>query len=99
MRFKEVRALVIQAVETGHYQHEERAEIDEKNLLHASKVTPEFVVRLLHRCSGEQYRPSRHHIDPTLVCHVFTPDRRGERWYVKVYFRANVAVFVSVHRS
>ncbi|MBW3573084.1 MAG: hypothetical protein KY467_18465 [Gemmatimonadetes bacterium] len=93
MGFKDVRARVIDALESGRVQHERR------NLLYTNEVTRAFVVRLLRRCSGDQYEASKHYDNPQLVCHVFTPEVRGERWYVKVYFLVNDAVFISVHRS
>lgn len=99
MGFKEVRARVIAGLESDQYAHEPRADIREKNLLHAKEVTPGFVVRLLLRCSGDDYESSRHHFDPDRICHVFTPQKWGERWYVKVYFLESVPVFVSVHPS
>jgi hypothetical protein len=98
MGFKEVRARVIEALQSGQYRHEDRENQREKNLLYAQEVTRGFVVDLLLRCSGDQYESSRHHLHPNLTCHVFTPERQGERWYVKVYFRPNAAVFISVHR-
>ncbi|HEX5869407.1 MAG TPA: hypothetical protein VFY65_03265 [Longimicrobium sp.] len=98
MGFKDVRARVIQALQSGQYGHENRENQRKRNLLYAHDVTPEFVVDLLLRCSGDQYESSRHHLHPALTCHVFTPERRGERWYVKVYFLLDEAVFISVHR-
>jgi hypothetical protein len=98
MGFRDVRARVIDALESGLYQHEERDEQEEKNLLHSREVTPEFVVKLLLRCSGDHYMTSRHHFEPRYLCHIFTPELRGEPWYVKVYFRSSNAVFISVHR-
>lgn len=97
MGFKEVRARVIEALLSGQFRHEDRENQREKNLLHAQEVTRGFVVDLLLRCSGDQYESSRHHLIP-VTCHVFTPERGGERWYVKVYFRPDEAVFISVHR-
>ena len=99
MGFKEVRARVIEALETDQIEHDQRAGIDEKNLLRTEEVTAAFVVKLLHRCSGYQYETSRHHFNPDAVCHVFTPELRGERWYVKVYLLGASAVFISVHPS
>ena len=98
MGFKDVRARVIDALESGLYQHEGRDEQAQKNLLYSRKVTPEFVVGLLLRCSGDQYETRRHHFETQYLCHIFTPELGGERWYVKVFFRPSGAVFISVHR-
>lgn len=99
MGFKEVRAQMIDALRSERVRHERRAGGAEKNLLHAEEVTGEFVIHLLLRCSGYQYEASSHHRIPDLVCHVFTPELRGERWYVKVYLLGESAVFISVHPS
>jgi hypothetical protein len=99
MGFKDVRARVIAALQSHQYRHEERAGVDEKNLFYTEEVSLEFVIHLLRRCSGYQYEASNHHRIPDLVCHVFTPELRGEQWYVKVYLLAENAVFISVHPS
>ncbi|HEX2078236.1 MAG TPA: hypothetical protein VHG08_11025 [Longimicrobium sp.] len=98
MGFKDARASVVAALRSGQYQHEEREDGDEKNLLDAREVTPDFVATLLLRCSGDQYQARQHHADPGLLCHIFRPQLWGERWYIKVYFQSSVAVFISVHR-
>jgi hypothetical protein len=79
-------------------QHEYRADMESKNLLAIGEVTPEFVVRLLNRCTGRQYRASPYHFDRSVVCHEFTPQLNGARWYLKAYFLSADAVFISVHQ-
>jgi hypothetical protein len=59
MGFRDVRCLLIDALESGRYQHEFRADMESKNLLAVGEVSPEFVVRLLQRCPGKRYRASR----------------------------------------
>lgn len=98
MGFKAARELLIDALESGKYQHEWRADIEEKNLLAVGDVSPEFVVCLLRRCAGGQYRSSPYHFDQRILCHEFTPRLDGERWYVKAYFLSASAVFISVHQ-
>jgi hypothetical protein len=98
MGFKDVRCLLIDALESGRYQHEYRADMESKNLLAVGDVTPEFVVRLLRRCRGEQYQTSPYHRDQSVLCHAFTPELDGERWYLKAYFLSADAVFISVHQ-
>ncbi|HEX2207159.1 MAG TPA: hypothetical protein VHG93_05715 [Longimicrobium sp.] len=97
MGFKEARALLIEALRAGRFIHEERSDIDEKNLLSAGAVAPAFVIRLLLRCAGWEYRTSRHHF-LDVDCHVFTPTMAGDQWYVKAYLEPGRAVFISVHR-
>lgn len=98
MGFKEVRTLLIDALESRQYEYEDRDDLDEKNLLAVRKVKPEFVITLLRRCTGLQYESRRHHMHPGIQCHVFTPELEGERWYVKAYFLSARAIFISVHR-
>lgn len=97
MGFKEYRALLIEALRSRQYRHEERPDSEEKNLLHARAVDEAFVIRLLLRCAGWEYTTSRHHFRD-VDCHIFTPTLGGERWYVKVYFDLAQVVFISVHR-
>ena len=96
MGFKEVRALLIEALQSGLFISEPRPDAAEKNLLSTGVVNPEFVARLLLRCGGWEYSTSRHHFRD-VECHVFTPATAGERWYIKAYFEPGHAVFISVH--
>jgi hypothetical protein len=98
MGFKDVRMLLIEALESGQFEVEERNDIDEKNLLAAEKISPEFVIRLLLRCTGREYESRKHHSRPHVLCHVFTPVLDDERWYVKAFFVSARAIFISVHR-
>jgi hypothetical protein len=95
--FRDVRCLLVDALESGRYQHEFRADMESKNLLAVGEVTPEFVVRLLQRCPGKKYRSSPYHFDRRILCHEFTPELDGVGWYVKAYFLSADAVFISVH--
>jgi hypothetical protein len=97
MGFKEIRALLIEALQSGNYISEPRLDIAEKNLLSTEEVTNESVIRLLRRCAGWEYSTSRHHTED-VDCHVFTPSLGDERWYIKAYLRSGLAVFISVHQ-
>jgi hypothetical protein len=99
MGLRDVRLLLIDALESGRYQHEYRADMESKNLLAVGEVTPEFVVTLLRRCHGRDYRSSPYHFDRRVLCHQFTPTLGGERWYLKAYFLSSDAVFISVHQQ
>ena len=98
MGFRGVRGLLIDALESGRFQHEYRADMESKNLLAVGDVTPEFVVLLLKRCHGNQYRSSPYHFDRSIQCHEFTPTLDGKAWYLKAYFLSADAVFISVHQ-
>lgn len=97
MGFKEARARLIEALRSGVYDVERRADAEEKNLLATREVSEEFVVRLLLRCAGWEYSTSKHHFQDE-QCHIFTPMMAGDRWYIKAYFEPASAVFISVHR-
>lgn len=96
MGFKEIRALLIEALLDDRIEHETRAEIEDKNLLSTGEVTSELVVRLLRRCAGWEYSTSRHHTQ-NVDCHIFTPRMGGECWYIKAYLQNEQVVFISVH--
>jgi hypothetical protein len=96
MGFKEARERLIDALLSNQYTHDDRTDPESKNLLASGVVNDDFVVRLLRRCAGWEYSTSRHHFRRA-DCHIFTPSFGGERWYVKAYWRDEIAVFVSVH--
>ncbi|HEX8393927.1 MAG TPA: hypothetical protein VF665_16410 [Longimicrobium sp.] len=99
MGLKDVRVLLVDALESGRYQHQARQVMSQKNLLATDDVSAAEVVALLHRCRGDQYTTSPLHFDPATTCHIFQPCVRGERWYIKAYFLSLDAVFISVHRT
>lgn len=99
MGLRDVRCLLIDALESGRVQHEYRADMESKNLLAVGDVSPEFVVRLLQRCQGRDYKATPYHLDPRVLCHEFKPCLDGECWYVKSYFLSGDAVFISVHQQ
>ncbi len=96
MGFKEARASLIEALRSDLYDHEERSDAADKNLLASDVVDKEFVIQLLLRCAGWEYSTSRHHF-LDVDCHIFTPTMAGNRWYVKAYLVPGLAVFISVH--
>jgi hypothetical protein len=97
MGFKEVRAQLIEALQSDRVRNEARADAGDKNLLWAGIIDEDDVVRLLRRCTGWEYSTSRHHtLD--VDCHIFTPSMGDERWYIKAYLQNELAVFISVHR-
>lgn len=99
MGFQDARRRLVDALRDGRYDFEVRAALEEKNLLAIGEVDGAFVVRLLQRCRGTQYRESPHDFDTTTMVHTFLPELAGDRWYIKAYFLADDAVFISVHIS
>lgn len=98
MGFVAARSPLIDALASGRYQHEERRELERKDLLAVGDVSPEFVVGLLKACRDTQYRASPHHFAAGITCHEFRPVVSRGQWYVKAYFLSADAVFISVHQ-
>ncbi|WP_435008848.1 hypothetical protein P12x_000097 [Tundrisphaera lichenicola] len=101
MGFKAVRQAMIQALKDGHFQHEERAQAEGKNLLASGEVSVEEVIGLLLRCTGKQHQTSLHHADSSQVVHIFKPTDGPSRWYIKGYLIEQdgfMAIFISVHQ-
>lgn|SRR5690606_15135959 len=99
MGFRDAQRRLIAALEEGRYGFEARDALEEKNLLAIGEVSAEFVILLLGRCKGTQYRESPHDFDREIVVHTFLPETAGGRWYIKAYFLSDDAVFISVHRA
>jgi hypothetical protein len=94
------RRALIDCLRGGRYEHEVREVLAEKNLLAIGEMDVEFVVRLLQRTRGPDYRAVPHVWDADTTVHVFRPFVGGRRWYVKAYFIHDPdphAVFISVH--
>ncbi len=101
MGFRQAKAALIKALESGDFEHEQRDVLGEKNLLAIGDVDEDFVIGLLHRARGDQYSESPHDWDDQVTVHVFKPLLGRERWYVKAYFLESSpgrAVFISVHK-
>ena len=98
MGFVAARSLLIDALASGMYQHEQRRDIERKNLLAVGDVSPDFVVGLLKACRGTQYKASPHHFVTGITCHEFKPVVARRQWYVKAYFLSADAGFISVHQ-
>lgn len=97
MGFKEAKSKVIQCLNTGHVLHEERGNIDTKNLLSIGVITTEELVKIISRSSGNQYSSSPHHFDSHIEVHVIKTSYFREIWYIKWYFLEPDSVFISVH--
>ena len=94
MGFAEAKKEVLKALSTGAYQHEARNDIDVKNLLATGQVSAEFVGGLIRKCNGNDHRMSPHDMMRSITVHVLKKDG----WYVKFYFLAPDAWFISVHQ-
>ena len=99
MGFKEIRKAAILALQEGAVQAEERADLEEKNLLKTGVVTAEEVIDLLKKTRGNQYETSKHHQEASIDVHICKPTVGAVAWYIKFYFIDPECFFISVHRS
>lgn len=97
MGFKEVKRKVIECLNNGHVLHEERDNIDVKNLLSTGVVSLSEVASIIGGSRGNSYSWSPHHLDSDIDVHVIKSKQAGHNWYIKWYFFEPDCVFISVH--
>ena len=97
MGFKSVKAKVLDCLERGDISHEQRGDIDIKNLLATGQVSPSKVAEILGRARGDSYSSSPHHLADSIDVHVVKTRYAGKEWYIKWYFVDPSSVFISVH--
>ncbi|NOQ50745.1 MAG: hypothetical protein GQ578_00790 [Desulfuromonadaceae bacterium] len=97
MGFKQAKTEVIDCLTHGRIKHEQRGNIDIKNLLAIGAVTPEQVADLIAKARGGDYRCSPHHFDRKVLVHTVKVQHMGSNWYIKWYFLEPDAIFISVH--
>ena len=95
--FKEVKKKVISCLNSGYVSHQERSDIDVKNLLSTGKVTLGDVAAIIGSSRGDDYSSSPHHFDDSVDVHIIKTTHAGKDWYVKWYFVDPSSVFISVH--
>jgi len=94
MGFKAVKNSVLNALQSGSYQHESRGDIDAKNLLQLGQVSAADIKTIIHRCKGQHYESRPHHADSSIEVHILKRDG----WYIKFYFLDPDTIFISVHQ-
>ena len=97
MGFNEAKGKIVECLETGDFRHEERNDIDIKNLLATGKVTTREVLKIILRAKGVSYGCSGHHFDDTVLVHLIETNFEGKRWYIKWYVLEPNVWFISVH--
>jgi len=97
MGFKEVKSKVIACLDTGHISHEERNDINIKNLLSTGVVSVSEVAHIIGLSKGFNYSSSPHHFDTTIDVHLIKTTVSGKIWYIKWYVVEPDSVFISVH--
>lgn len=99
MSFKEVKKKVLNCLEKGLIEHEERNDIDVKNLLATGQVTVGQVSSMIGRSRGNEYSSSPHYVVSDIDVHIVKTRSEGKDWYVKWYFVEPNTVFISVHND
>ena len=99
MDFREAKRKLIACLNTGHVLHEERNDIDIKNLLAIGVVSAQEAVYIIGRSRGDGYSVSPHHFDPRLDVHVIKTLLSVQAWYIKWYFLGADSVFMSFHQA
>ena len=97
MGYREIKRQVLSCLNNGHVSHEQRNDIDVKNLLAIGQVSLEEVAEIIGRSRGTDYSFSPHHFDASVTVHIVKTMRAGQSWYVKWYFVEPNSVFISVH--
>ena len=103
--FRQIRAAVLKALETGNYQHEARSgKINEKNLLQVGMVTDGCVADAIKACPARNTTRSTHHylpdVDIWTLKTTIVIDGISQFWYIKFFCLAKDQVwFISVHPS
>lgn len=95
--FKETKSHVIECLNGGYVLHEERDNIDVKNLLSTGVVSLSDVASIIGRARGNNYSCSPHYLDANIDVHVIKSKYAGRSWYIKWYFVEPDCVFISVH--
>lgn len=97
MGFKDVKSRVLACLKDGAISHEQRGDIDIKNLLATGQVSLDEVAAIIGRSRGSHYSSSAHHVVNDIDVHIIKTKRDGEAWYIKWYFLEPNSVFISVH--
>ena len=97
MGFKDAKRQVIECLNNGLVSHEQRNNINVKNLLAVGQVTLDEVANIIGTSKGDSYSYSPHHFDSSITVHVVKTKRAGQNWYIKWYFVEPNSVFISVH--
>ena len=97
MGFKEVKSKVIECLNTGYVLHEQRGDIDIKNLLSTGVISISEVTNIIGRARGDSYSCHPHHFDANIDVHIIKTTFSGSSWYIKWYFVEPDCVFISVH--
>jgi|TARA_Y100000746_G_scaffold34706_1_gene26019 hypothetical protein len=97
MKFKEIKKQALDCLKKGQVEHEQRDDINVKNLLAVGQVSLDDVANIIGRSSGNEYSHSPHHVVSGIEVNIIKTKRLGKEWYVKWYFIEPNTIFISVH--
>ena len=96
--FSRAKRNVLKCLEEKNYLHEERGNIQVKNLLAAGEVDDKFVSALIRKSKGIHHESCPHHYSSETEVHII----RYDGWYIKFYFidvePNHRTTFISVHQ-
>jgi hypothetical protein len=97
MGFKEIKHHIIDCLEQGNVSHEQRNNINIKNLLATGDITTKEVIDILKKSRGSEHQSSPHYYDSNINVHIIKTSYSGVKWYIKWYFIAPNSIFISIH--
>ena len=97
MGFKEAKRQLLECLANGSVLHQQRSDIDVKNLLAMGEISLFEVAGIIGRSRGDNYRSSPHHQIEAIEVHIIETRYCGKDWYIKWYFVEPHSVFISVH--
>jgi len=97
MGFKDIKHQVLECLKSGNVLHEQRNDINIKNLLATGQISIEKVTEIISRTRGNEYECSKHHVVKNLEVHIIKTNHQGKPWYIKWYYVEPNSVFISIH--
>lgn len=97
MGFKDAKRQLLECLTSGNILHEQRNDIDIKNLLATGQISVGDVSDIMGRVRGNCYESSPHHVVSDIEVHIVKTVYQGVHWYIKWYFVEPNSVFISVH--
>ena len=70
MGFRDAKRKVLDCLRTGKVRHEERNNIDTKNLYAIGVVTTDQVIDIIKKARGDNYSSSPHDFDRSIEVHI-----------------------------
>jgi hypothetical protein len=95
--FKDAKRQILTCLKSGNILHDQREDINIKNLLATGKISMSDVTNIISQTRGNEYESSKHHVINELDVHIIKTSFKGKDWYIKWYFVEPNSIFISVH--